>query len=382
VNIVRTLGIFVALAALSFVLGFFVLARLIPGSTKPAIAAPIPSEARPLAAARDSSAAPALRPKRGVIVASNNTVVQPPKKISTPGPSLDPVSEPPAEAAPAGVQKPRRVQESTTRDTPPSTDDSSSTAAAGDIVETPKPQPAQAATTVVHRKRRRHAVDHKTTPSQVRVADSGDNSDDANTADRHETVTKKIHRSHRVVSDDTTMADSQEPPVRKTQRPRRVASVASDTTDEPAPAVKRPRRTRRVAHTDEVSAADIVDPTVQKPHRPHRTKVVSTVEHDAATADRGDSERPAKRRRTDTEAATGSYFHVGLGAFHSRDAAVHEVERARGKGFSTQIVPVTHNGRTLYRVQAGAYHERMRAETVKQNLQDASLDASVTEQHR
>src|SRR5205085_363225 len=108
-----------------------------------------------------------------------------------------------------------------------------------------------------------------------------------------------------------------------------------------------------------------------KTRRARRTRAVDPDEQ-AASDDQGDTERPAKRRRVDTESAQGAIYHVHLGAFHSRDAAVHEVQRARDKGFDAQVVPITHRGRTLYRVQAGAFHERTRAESVRQSLEDAS----------
>ena len=160
-------------------------------------------------------------------------------------------------------------------------------------------------------------------------------------------------------------------------------------TPEEAPPVARPKKhktTAKITPPDTSDSGDSGDSASEATTRrivvPRKVKP-RPVDTSADSGDQNDFV-PAKPKMKvrDTETASSGLFHVHLGAFHSRDAATHEAERARVKGFATQVVPVTHNGRTLYRVQAGAFRERERAETVKQNLQDASLDASVSEQRR
>ena len=131
---------------------------------------------------------------------------------------------------------------------------------------------------------------------------------------------------------------------------------------------------------DEPDITDVYDAPPPKFHRRHRVNPASRDDQDTAAADGANEERPTRRRTAEPVSTAGTMFRVHLGAFHSRDAADHEVERARTRGFSTQVVPISHNGRTLYRVQAGAFRERTRAESIKQSLQDASFDATVTEQ--
>ena len=314
-NMVRTLGIFMGLAALSFVLGFFVLARLIPGSTKPTMATAMPvngiqpaAEQRVVVSKKPTGAALPGHAKRSTTVASASDAVQHVKPAPAPGPTLDPVNDPPSQSAPSGIQKPRKVDENTTDSAGASTADDSVTKARHDSEDSAKPRADHGAAAVVRPKRRRHASVPK--PDSAVPANTADDGADAVAAE----------------------ADSQNPPP-KTRRSRRVR------------------------------AAQPVEPA-------------------AAADDQGDSEPPAARRKAEPESASGAMYHVHLGAFHSRDAAAHEVQRAKVKGFAAQVVPVTHNGRTLYRVQAGAFHERTRAESVKQSLQDASLDASVSEQRR
>ena len=318
-NIVRTLGIFMALAALSFVLGFFVLARLIPGSTKPTMATAMPANGvLPAAEPRDgtsrdsASAAPVAHPKKSPVVASVKGTAQHQKPVA-PGPTLDPVNDAPSEAPPSGVQKPRKVKESVPDDNSSSNSgDSGDSTVKREGVDAPRPRVEPGAAAVVRPRHRRHAAVRK--PEPALSENTADNGADANSGDGQ---------------------------------------------DAPAP---KPRRTRRVR------------PTVQEDERP--AAAADQGDNELPTAR---TSRPA-RRRADPEAASGAMYHVHLGAFHSRNAAAHEVQRARDKGFSAQLVPVTHNGRTLYRVQAGAFHERTRAESVKQSLQDASLDASVVQQ--
>ena len=334
-NIVRTLGIFMALAALSFVLGFFVLARLIPGASKPTMATAIPAGTQSGVdqdTAQARPAAPVTQPSRQKPRALAKDTNQQPRVAVAPGPSLDPVNDPPAVAKPAGVQKPRKVDESTTEAANASAKDNSDTSDDEAPASKVKPHAIRTETASVHPKRRRHLAVKKADPAP------GAEGDDT-------TVTRNASGGD----------EGQDAPVVKPRRPRRARTAAADDT--------------AVASSDEGDT--------EKPVR-HRRNVV-------ASSDEGDTEKPVRHRRTvaaDPESASGAVYHVHLGAFHSRDAATHEAERARVKGFATQVVPVTHNGRTLYRVQAGAFRERERAETVKQNLQDASLDASVSEQRR
>ena len=334
-NIVRTLGIFLALAALSFVLGFFVLARLIPGSSKPAMAATIPGSGPPSVEPRDRGAPgdfqPALdvQPRKSAEVASGDAAL--PKPKATPGPSLDPAGDAPAPADPAEVQKPRRVDDNPSGDVASNSDDGSGAPAADDAAAAPKPHPAQTPTPTVHPRRRRHAAAHKTERT------AGASTDD--------TIDTR---------DNGAETDTQDPPV------------------------KRSRQTRRAA-TEENTITDSEDAPVKRTHRARRPRAASTEEQDTSGEE---SDQPTRTRRATADTPSGGYYHVHLGAFHSRDAADHEVQRARAKGFEAQIVPTTRRGRTLYRVQAGAYRDKERAESVKQSLQDASLDATVTEPRR
>ena len=127
-NTARTLGIFMALAALSFVLGFFVLSRLMPGSGRPAMAAALPSDLPPASDRHATSANPEATdlPVRGRgITASEATTGRSPAaapKAGSLGPSLDPVMEAPAAPDKALVQKPRKIEDLPSRPThPPAT---------------------------------------------------------------------------------------------------------------------------------------------------------------------------------------------------------------------------------------------------------------------
>jgi cell division septation protein DedD len=286
-----------ALAALSFVLGFFVLARIMPGSTKPAMASTLPAGP---ASQADDAREPAEVPVKLKSQPADGPAEAPAKQVA--GPSLDPVNDPPAASAPSGVQKPRKMQD----DTAAAVDDAGSLAP--DAAST---QPAPRVASTRPRRRRHAAVPKVEAPAPA----------DAPAAD--ETA---------ATSDDANATDREDAPVAKTRRPRRLSTPSRD---------------------DQGSAGD-----------------------------EGDGEQPPKIHRPDSATAGGALYHVRLGSFHSRAAADNEVERARSKGFETQVVPVMHNGRTIYRVQAGAFRERTRAESIKQSLQDASLDASVTAQGR
>lgn len=304
-NLVRTLTIFMALAALSFVLGFFVLARLIPGTPKPA-----PAGGAATTNGQDNLAdrsippvrtpATPLAPKPALI--ASNLPVQPvvapgPKVVVTPGPSLDPVNDT-AGKKPA-VQRPHRLETVGARTPSPQSEDGSATTTGAKKPAPAKVAPPEDAPPVARPRK------HKTTrPKTVDISDTGDAGDNA-----PEATTRRIQIPHKV-------------------KPR-PADTSNDNGDQ----------------------GDFVP-------------------------------SKAKMKVRDTEPTGSGLFHVHLGAFHSRDAAASEVERARAKGFTTQIVPVTRNGRTLYRVQAGAFRDRGHAESVQQSLQDANLDARITDQQR
>jgi len=338
------------------VLGFFVLAKLMPGSPKPAMAAALPSDMQPAvtqdvppsANSDDNAAKP---PKTSVAVASDTAK---PARDAAPGPSLDPVMEPAPVAKAAGVQKPRKINEDTAKSdtasgTDASVDDERPDGTAAEeapkikkrhapaheaAIDTNKPHVAARSVVATAKKRRHPAAPKPEAPAAVNSDDETDASADARVTDIPATRVARTHRP---------------------RKPKIVKAPVADETDE-------------------------TDPIVPKTHRPHRSRVAAAVAQDNGGAELRETVRPARRRTVDSEAQNGDLYHVHLGAFHSRDAADHEVKRARTKGFATQVVPVTRNGRTLYRVQAGAFRERTRAESIKQSLQDASLDASVTEQ--
>ena len=313
--IARTVGIFIALAALSFVLGFFVLARLIPGSPNASSATVLPTGGVSSAESHEPDSTGSSSNTRVADVPRSTTVIhevtaaKSPKQPTSLGPTLDPENDAPAGGAPSGVQTPRKMEEDTRNTGYSSTDDRNDISTADDSVDGPKPR----------------------TPSRTAIG-----------------AVKPKHRRHSVTT--------------KTDRPSNSAD--------------------NVGTGDEVNGNDPPEAPIEKTHRPQRASTAAADNHDTDATDQGELDRPAKSRRTDSEAPDGPLYHVRLGSFHSRDAADHEVQRARAKGFSTQVVPVTHNGRTLYRVQAGAFRERDRAEAIKQSLQDASLDASVTEQRK
>jgi cell division septation protein DedD len=308
VVIARTVGIFLALAVLSFVLGFFVLAKLVPGAPRTPMASVLPATdlsspgspetGVPADNSRDVRSGSGHATTPAQVATSHKTT----RTKSGLGPSLDPENGAPMPAESTEVQAPRRVNPDGKASRTPS-DPPSDTASTGDASDEQKPKPTLTART----KRRRHAVSHKTEKVDV-------TSDEATTG-----------------SDEST-------------------SNASDS------ASANPRRSRRAA----TSADD---------------------NNDNSDASSAEPDRSGPNKKEDTS-GRGTLYHVRLGAFHSLEAAHDEVERARAKGFPTRVVPVTRRGRTLYRVQAGAFRDRDRAEAVKQSLQDASLDASVSEQRR
>ena len=357
-NIVRTVGIFMALAALSFVLGFFVLAKMIPGPPKAVTVAALPTDLQQPGEFKEKhapaapTAAPKTEPKHVLAAAPS---VAPVVSHFSPGPSLDPMNEPLPAETPAEVQKPRKVdadapksnsgstpekQENTASSPEPKKaagDENGDRTAGADSAELKKPHVPTHSVVVVPRKKRHHAVVRKPVkPAAVAKDDSSDDSNDGSTTTARVTHVAKTHRPHKA----------------------KVARVAPVTTD------------------DEADAPAVVT----KVHRSKKARTVSMVAKASRSEDRPESIRPSRRRASEDEVASHGLYHVGLGAFHSRDAADHEVQRARSRGFSTQVVPSTRNGRTLYRVQAGAFRERTRAESIKQSLQNASLDASVSAQ--
>ncbi len=306
VVIARTVGIFLALAVLSFVLGFFVLAKLVPGSAHVNTASALPS---------NESLSP-ISPETGVPADSARGAVADPKNHGAdshsaavarvkrpkmgPGPSLDP-EDPPAPAKSAGIQAPRKV---------------GSDGAMQTTESAAKDEPAAA-----------------------------DSSDDAKTTPKQTVRTR--HRRHAAAQRKAKSSEG--------------SDASSDGSDE------------NTSAASEVAAV--------KPRRSHRVSAPPQENNDDGEANAAEPERSGPNRREES-ARGGTLYHVRLGAFHSREAADNEVERAKAKGFPTKVVPITHNGRTLYRVQAGAFRNRSRAEAIKQDLQDASLDASISEQRR
>ena len=310
-NIVRTLTIFMILAALSFVLGFFVLARLFPAAPKQGGAGSIAptivtdSMAEKTAPTNSTPSPPAQLASGPASIASNIPVQkpaeQPTKASRTPGPSLDPVNDAAGIHSGPVVQKPHRLETVAAKSPDPASEDGSATTSGAEKPAAVKAAPPEDAPPVTRPKKK-----HKTTPriSQADTSDadgSGDYASEATT--RRITIPHKAKARHADSSDDS---------------------------------------------------GDQSETTTAKP----------------------------KLKVRDTETASSGLFHVHLGAFHSRDAATSEVERARAKGFSTQIVQVTRNGRTLYRVQAGAFRDRVNAETAQQSLQEANLDARISDQKR
>ena len=324
-NIARTLGIFMALAALSFVLGFFVLARLMPGSPKTAMAATLPADTPPTD--RRDAPAPAGSDLPSLDQSAPESAHGPASRhvTSVPGPTLDPVAEPTHPGGPVLVQKPRRLDESAAHSAPAASDGGATPIADG--ADLPK-SGVRAAAAVPRTRRRRHALPPPDTSDVPGASDAA------------------------AAPDESGAADAQDEPVAKTRAPRRHGALVSSEQDPATDTPSRRRRTRPAPSDDPGTDGD------------------------------GSVPRSTRRSEADAAGASPTVYRVHLGSFHSRDAADLEVRRARTKGFDTQVVPSTRNGRTIYRVQAGAYHERTRAESLKESLQDSSLDATVSEQRR
>ena len=176
-------------------------------------------------------------------------------------------------------------------------------------------------------------------------------------------------------ADDAQQPDSpkeEAPP--ETPKPAPVEKLPAVTRPKPVEDTPRVTRSRRHKSTPRVRQADVAESgdtgdagdseaTTVRVSAPRRSRHRSVDITSNDNGDLGDNERPkAKAKFHDTETVGSGLFRVHLGAFHSRDAAAQEVARARSKGFDAQIVQVTRNGRTLYRVQAGAFRERSRAE--------------------
>jgi cell division septation protein DedD len=307
VVIARTVGIFLALAVLSFVLGFFVLAKVVPGAPQTPAAQSLPATDLSAPVSPDTGAsketprdaASAREHKDSSTEAASAPGASKPKAAR--GPTLDPETDGPVPTDSTGVQAPRKL----------SPDGQASSADRNTAGET---------------------------------ATSGDASDQAKS--KSIVAVKKKHRRRVAVRTRATDENSSD------EATTGSGESTSDTADVPA----RPRQSRRASTSSDESDGNS--------------------DGNAADPDRSG---PATK---DESAGRGTLYHVRLGAFHTREAADNEVERARAKGFPTKVVPVTHRGHTLYRVQAGAFRDRDRAEAIKQSLQDASLDASVTEQRR
>ena len=304
--IARTVGIFLGLAVLSFVLGFFVLAKVVPGAPRSPMASALPATdvPAPISAEtgvpRDIARTAGTAPEHGATPTQVGSAKDAPKPRIGRGPSLDPETDAPAPSDSAGVQAPRKVGPDGLSASS-STDSTKESAASGDAPDGPAPKSAL----TVQTKHRRRASAHKS-------ARTSNSPDDAVTG-----------------SDETT--------------------------------------------------SDASESATAKPPKSRRTSASADENDDNADANAAGPERSGPSN-SDDSAGRGTLYHVRLGSFHSREAAENEVERARAKGFPTRVVPVTRHGHTLYRVQAGAFRDRDRAEAIRQSLQDASLDASVSEQ--
>ena len=187
-NIVRTVGIFMALAALSFVIGFFVLAKMIPGPPKTVTGAALPTDLQQPGEFKESAApvapttAAKTEPKRVLAAAPS---VAPIVRHSSPGPSLDPMNEPTPAESPVEVQKPRKVDadapksdsgatpekpENTASSPEPkkaASDENGERTAGADSADLKKPHAPPHAVAVGPRKKRHHAVARK--PSECRI---------------------------------------------------------------------------------------------------------------------------------------------------------------------------------------------------------------------
>ncbi|HLJ58001.1 MAG TPA: hypothetical protein VKT77_23385, partial [Chthonomonadaceae bacterium] len=350
---VRTVGIFVALAALSFVLGFFVLARFMPGTPKAAAAAPTDAQQTPVITDNSNTTEiPSQPPQRHVA----ETPVTPPSPRATgPGPTLDPEGDAPAPAKTAGVQKPHHIA-----DGAPKPDDSAGGTAARAGDQTGDASIDTGAIAKRHsgapaRRRRRHvAVATTDSATDTGASEESDPSGDSNTTDPSDVRVAKTRRPKHVRAPHPTTTDEEDNADSATVKPHRTRRPATrdDSNDQSDDSSDTARPGRRRAASDD---SDDNPRLVRHRSSPDDSAATTRVaRHRSKSNDSGKTTRLARRRSSqDGESGSGLY-HVGLGAFHSRFAAVHEVERARRKGFGAQIVPVSRNGRTIYKVQAGA----------------------------
>lgn len=313
-NMARNVGIFIGLAALSFVLGFFVLARLVPGAAeKPTLDTSALVPAATAGNTSHSAELPAAPPAETDRTPAGTADLPGAHKVAAaPGPSLDPQSDAPALGTSASIQQPRKIDEP-----------------------------------------------HSPTKATDEAAQARKGEDPGSVARQGGDATL-ARKKPRASADDEQKAD---PPAEQPE--------------------SRPRKRRHAAALDS-TAGELRSPGDTPAERNGDSTV--TGEPRAAASrrrvDTGDDgfDPPPTRRRSVSNAPSATLYHVHIGSFHSLDDAEREVKRARSHGFEPQIVPTTsHSGRKLFRVQVGAYRDRERAATVQQQLQDASLDARISE---
>ena len=329
--LIRNVAIVVALGALSFVLGFFVLAKLLPAGNN--------------SNANNSSNLEAKNtPQTASVVTTTPIKAIPPSTSDTtkraPSDASKPIIKP--ESGPLLVtEDPNAKATVSTEDTKPLQHSSEA------LTVEPKPTERSDA-------RSQDVPKSDVTPKDNRTEQkSSPTSDEANS-------------EKTAVNEEKKTTSPELPPTPKRRRHKKSRAVLSPLSPE-----TNPESTETKVASASKTAAETLSDKTEKPTRKPR-----------ATADT--TEKPATEAlKTDTatnlKSTAKRLYRVQVNAYSTEAAAQHELDSLADRHIKARVRKVTREGKTLYSVQYGAYRNRDQAQAAQGKLKEQGVDSYVSQ---
>ena len=317
---VRNAGIVCVLGLVSFVIGFFLLARLLPAGNV-ASSTPPPVEG--------GTTTPAANTPVATVTTTPTTVASPKGEVAPP----------PREAKKDADSGPLLLSDDQNAKSP-SEEVRPIQQTQPDLKTDPKTEPA----TERLSKPEENNGDKKTTEPDPRP--------DTSTRSRAETGAEGTKKSE--VDTEPKKKES----VSKRRQHKKSRSVLQPATEPDAPA----------------TAPKTTDPT--ETILPERTTRSVRRTHTTAPPTKGDEQSPPAE--TNAKANVRRLYRVQVNVYSTEDAAKKEVDNLLDKHVTAHVRKIIREGKTLYSVQQGAYRTKEKAQAAKDKLREQGVEAYIT----
>ena len=321
---VRNVGIVFVLGLVSFVIGFFLLARLLPAGNV-ASSTPPPVEA-------------------GTITSAANTPVA---TVST---------------TPTTTASPKRETVPPPRESKKDVEDSGPLLLSDD--QNAKPPSEEV------RPIQKTQTDQKTEPTTERTPGSEENNGDKKTTEPDSRSDTSTRSEARAGGESVGKAEANVEPKTKEGTPRRRRSKKSRSVLQPATEPDAPSTAPKT--TDPVESAS--------PTAPERTS--RSVRRNRATGlttpPSTKGEEPSPSVETNAKESVRRLYRVQVNVYSTEEAAKKEVDNLLDKHVTARVRKVVREGKTLYSVQQGAYRTKEKAQAAKDKLKEQGVEAYIT----